>query len=92
MASNVLDSVLFRDPFGMPAMHAMFDDRKLVRKHMEVEVVLVKAQAHCGVMPEAVTQRITGKRNADTLDFDLLHHETEVVGYPILPPVHQISK
>ncbi|MGV3951954.1 class-II fumarase/aspartase family protein [Citrobacter freundii] len=92
MASNVLDSVLFRDSFGTPAMRAVFDDRELVRKYVEVEVALAKAQARCGVIPEAAAQEIAEKCNADTLDFDLLRHETEIVGYPILPLVHQISK
>ncbi|MCW2473081.1 MULTISPECIES: adenylosuccinate lyase family protein [unclassified Symbiopectobacterium] len=92
MASNVLDSVLFRDAFGTPAMRAVFDDHELIRKYVIVEVALAKAQARCGVIPEAAAQEIAQRCNADTLDFDLLRHETEIVGYPILPLVHQISK
>lgn len=69
MASNVLDSVLFRDSFGTPAMRAVFDDRELVRKYVEVEVALAKARARCGVIPEAAAQEIAEKCNADTLDF-----------------------
>lgn len=92
MASNVLDSILFRDSFGTPAMRAVFDDRELVRKYVQVEVALAKAQARCGVIPAAAAEEIAAKCDADTLDFDLLRHETEIVGYPILPLVHQISK
>ncbi|PWC19882.1 3-carboxy-cis,cis-muconate cycloisomerase [Brenneria roseae subsp. roseae] len=92
MASNVLDSVLFRDAFGTPEMRAVFDDRELIRKYVEVEIALAKAQARCGVIPEAAAQEIAAKCDADTLDFELLRHETEIVGYPILPLVHQISK
>ncbi len=92
MASNVLDSVLFRDSFGTPQMRAVFDDRELIRKYVQVEVALAKAQARCGVIPEAAAKEIAAKCNADTLDFDLLRHETEIVGYPILPLVHQIAK
>lgn len=92
MASNVLDSVLFRDSFGTPEMRAIFDDRELVRKYVEVEIALAKAQAQCGVIPETAATEITEKCNADTLDFDLLRHETEIVGYPILPLVHQIAQ
>lgn len=92
MASNVLDSVLFRDSFGTPQMRAVFDDRELVRKYVQVEVALAKAQARVGVIPAAAAEEIAAKCNADTLDFDLLRHETEIVGYPILPLVHQISK
>ena len=61
MASNVLDSVLFRDSFGTPAMRAVFDDRELVRKYVEVEVALAKAQARCGVIPEACGSRKSQK-------------------------------
>ena len=92
MASNVLDSVLFRDSFGTPEMRAIFDDRELIRKYVEVEIALANAQARCGVIPEDAAAEITASCNADTLDFELLRHETEIVGYPILPLVHQISK
>lgn len=92
MASNVLDSILFRDSFGTPAMRAIFDDRELIAKYVEVEIALAKAQARCGVIPKEAAAEIAAKCNADTLDFDLLRHETEIVGYPILPLVHQISK
>jgi 3-carboxy-cis,cis-muconate cycloisomerase len=92
MASNVLDSILFRDSFGTPEMRAVFEDRELIRKYVEVEVALAKAQARCGVIPDEAARQIAASCNADTLDFDLLRHETEIVGYPILPLVHQISK
>ncbi|PWC14062.1 class-II fumarase/aspartase family protein [Brenneria corticis] len=92
MASNVLDSILFRDAFGTPEMRAVFDDHELIRKYVEVEIALAKAQARCGVIPKAAALEIAAKCDADTLDFDLLRHETEIVGYPILPLVHQISK
>ncbi|WP_032092297.1 class-II fumarase/aspartase family protein [Necropsobacter rosorum] len=92
MASNVLDSVLFRDSFGTPEMRAVFDDKELIRKYVEVEIALAKAEAKCGVIPQEAADEIAKTCNADTLDFDLLRHETEIVGYPILPLVHQISK
>ncbi|ATM88735.1 3-carboxy-cis,cis-muconate cycloisomerase [Yersinia massiliensis] len=92
MASNVLDSILFRDSFGTPEMRAIFDDHQLIRNYVTVEIALAKAQARCGVIPAQAAQEIAEKCNADALDFDLLRHETEIVGYPILPLVHQISK
>ena len=92
MASTVIDSVLFRDSFGTPAMRAIFDDHELIRKYVEVEIALAKAEARCGVIPREAADEIAAKCSAETLDFDLLRHETEIVGYPILPLVHQISK
>ena len=44
------------------------------------------------MIPQEAADEIAAKCSAETLDFDLLRHETEIVGYPILPLVHQIAK
>ena len=92
MASTVIDSVLFRDSFGTPAMRRIFDDRALVTRYVEVEVALAKAEARCGLIPEEAAREIAARANPDAFDFDQLRHETENVGYPILPVVHQLGK
>jgi 3-carboxy-cis,cis-muconate cycloisomerase len=92
MATTVLDSLLFRDMFGTPEMRAIFEDRTLVARYVEVEVALARAQARCGVIPEAAAREIAVRAQADALDFDLLRRETEIVGYPILPLVQQLGK
>lgn len=92
MATTVLDSFLFRDAFGTPAMRAVFDDRELIRKYVQVEMALARAEARCGVIPTDAARDIAERCNAETLDLDLLQRETEVVGYPILPLVHQIAR
>jgi len=92
MAATVLDSILFRDAFGTPAMRTVFDDRELVRKYVQVEIALARAEARCGVIPAAAARDIAERCNAEALDLDLLRRETEVVGYPILPLVHQLAR
>lgn len=92
MAATVLDSILFRDAFGTPAMRAVFDERELLRKYVQVEVALAAAEARCGVIPADAARDIAARCSADTLDLDLLRRETEVVGYPILPLVHQLAR
>lgn len=92
MATTVLDSVLFRDAFGTPAMRAIFDDRALVARYVEVEVALARAQGRCGVIPAQAAAEIASRARAEALDVDLLRSETDIVGYPILPLVHQLAK
>jgi 3-carboxy-cis,cis-muconate cycloisomerase len=92
LATTVLDSVLFRDSFGTPRMREIFEDRALVARYVETEVALARAEARCGVIPEQAAQEIAVRCNVDGLDFELLRHETEIVGYPILPLVHQLAK
>jgi 3-carboxy-cis,cis-muconate cycloisomerase len=91
-STTVLDSILFRDAFGTPAMREVFSDLSLVTRYAEVEIALAKAEARCGVIPAQAAEEIAKRTNVAAFDFDLLRSETDIVGYPILPLVHQIAK
>lgn len=91
MGSTVFDSVLFRDMFGTAEMRGVFADEALVGRYIEAEVALAHAQARMGVVPKDAAQAIEAAAKSITIDFDKLRHETEIVGYPILPLVHQLS-
>ena len=91
-ATTVFDSILFRDAFGTPRMREIFSDYALISRYVEVEIALARAQARCGVIPAEAAAQIAAKSNAATFDFDLLRQETDIVGYPILPLVHQLVK
>lgn len=82
----------FRDAFGTAAMRDVFSDISLISRYVEVEVALAKAEARCGVIPADAANEIARRCSVDALDFDLLRRETDIVGYPILPLVHQLVK
>ncbi|MGM4922355.1 class-II fumarase/aspartase family protein [Tardiphaga sp. 804_B3_N1_9] len=92
MGSTVFDSVLFRDMFGTAEMRAIFADEALVGRYIEAEVALARAQARLGVVPKEAAQAIEAAAKSIRIDFDKLRAETEIVGYPILPLVHQLSE
>lgn len=92
MSSTVFDSVLFRDMFGTAEMRAVFSDKALIERYIEVEVALAKAEASCGVIPAHAAEDIARLSTFESLDLALIQHETEIVGYPILPLVEQLSK
>ena len=91
-STTVLDSILFRDAFGTPAMREVFSDFSLISRYAEVEIALAKAEARCGVIPVQAADEIAKRTDVSALDFDLLRSETDIVGYPILPLVHQMVK
>jgi 3-carboxy-cis,cis-muconate cycloisomerase len=91
-STTVLDSILFRDAFGTPAMREVFSDFRLISRYAEVEIALAKAEARCGVIPAEAAEAISARTDVSALDFDLLRRETDNVGYPILPLVHQIAR
>ncbi|MET0675322.1 MAG: lyase family protein, partial [Bradyrhizobium sp.] len=91
-STTVLDSILFRDAFGTPAMREVFSDYSLISRYAEVEVALARAEARCGVIPAQAAEEIAGRTDVAAFDFDALRRETDIVGYPILPLVHQMTK
>src|ERR1700741_1550527 len=91
-STTVFDSILFRDAFGTPRMREVFSDFSLISRYAEVEVALAKAEARCGVIPREAAVEIAKRTDVSKFDFDLLRGETDVVGYPILPLVHQLAK
>src|SRR5260370_710465 len=91
-SSTAIDSLLFRDAFGTPAMRAIFADSALVSRYIEAEGALARAQGRCGVIPAEAAHEIAQRCSLDALDFELLRKETDIVGYPILPLVHQLVK
>lgn len=91
MGSTVFDSVLFRDMFGTAEMRAVFSDEALIGRYLEVEAALARAQARCGVVPKDAAAEIDAAARAIAVDYDRLRRETEIVGYPILPLVHQLA-
>jgi 3-carboxy-cis,cis-muconate cycloisomerase len=92
LASTVFDSALFRDMFGTAEMRDIFSDEALVGRYLEAEAALARAQTRAGVVPQEAAQAIDAASRSLKIDYDKLRHETEIVGYPILPLVHQLSE
>jgi 3-carboxy-cis,cis-muconate cycloisomerase len=89
-ASTVIDSALFRDSFGTAQMRAVFNDRALVQRYIDAEIALARAQVCIGVIPADAADAIARESRIERIDFDLMREETDNVGYPILPLVHQL--
>ncbi|HXN70247.1 MAG TPA: 3-carboxy-cis,cis-muconate cycloisomerase [Bradyrhizobium sp.] len=77
--------------FGTAEMREVFSDEALVGRYLEAEAALARAQARAGVVPQEAAQAIDAASRSINVDYDKLRHETEIVGYPILPLVHQLS-
>lgn len=90
--ASMIDSSLFRDAFGTPAMREVFSDVAYLQRCIEVEVALAQAEAACGLIPTEAAQAIAQHADLASFDFERLRHETDNVGYPILPLVHQLAE
>ncbi len=91
MPSIVIDSKLWGEMFGTAAMRALFTDRAMVQRYLDVEAALARAQAKVGIVPPEAAKAITAAAHVEHIDWDRLSARTQIVGYPILPLVEQLS-
>ncbi|KAK6216051.1 hypothetical protein LQW54_003825 [Pestalotiopsis sp. IQ-011] len=90
MATSALDSRVFRNLFGTQEIRDIFTDDAYVKRMVQVEAALARAQAKTGVIPADAGSAITTALEAAALDFEKLAHDTDIVGYPVLPLVEQL--
>lgn len=71
----------------------VFSDNAYIHRCVETEAALARAQSTCDVIPKSIGDLVTSKaaEAGKALDFERLRKETEIVGYPILPLVRQLS-
>jgi 3-carboxy-cis,cis-muconate cycloisomerase len=83
--------MILSDVFGTDKMRAVFEDRSLVQCWLDVEAALARAQARVGLVPHEAAAEITRVARAESIDLEALRRGTNLVGYPILPLVRQLS-
>ncbi|KAL4810788.1 L-Aspartase-like protein [Aspergillus unguis] len=88
---SAIDSSIFRTLFGTEEIRKVFDDEAYIARCIEAEAALARAQSKCNVIPSHIGELVTSRSTASSLDMDRLRRETEIVGYPILPLVRQLS-
>ena len=92
MPSIVISSKLWGEMFGAAAMRALFTDEAMVQRYLDVEAALARAQAGVGIVPAEAAEAITAVAEVGRIDWDRLSARTQLVGYPILPLVEQLSE
>lgn len=88
---SAVDSPLFGKSFTDQEMRSIFSSYRYIEHCIDVEVALSKAQARLGLIPASASDGIQTNVDASKLDFERLQRETDIVGYPILPLVEQLS-
>ncbi|NQW00141.1 MAG: 3-carboxy-cis,cis-muconate cycloisomerase [Rhodospirillales bacterium] len=91
MPPLVLQSNLFGEMFGSDRMRNLFADEAMVGRYLHVEVALASAQARLGIIPDDAAKAIAAAANVERVDWQRLQERSQLVGYPILPLVEQLS-
>lgn len=92
MAVSVIDSRIFQNTFGTPAIRDIFSDEAYARALIEVEAALARAEAKVGVIPAEAGNAISESLAKAPIDYSRLQRETDIVGYPVLPLIRQLTE
>ena len=90
MPASLIDSPIFGNMFGTPAMREVWSDENRTRKYLEIEAALARVQARLGIIPQQAADEIARNCRLEKIDMNKLREQTERIGYPVLGVVQQI--
>lgn len=91
-AATVFDSTLFGNIFGTEEARQAFSERSYVANLIKAECALAEAEEAEGIVPAGTAAVLKEHCDVSKIDWQLLAARTEIVGYPVLPLVEQMSK
>jgi adenylosuccinate lyase len=89
--SHLIDYSLFGDQFSTPEMRAIFDERAMIQRWLDVEAALALAQAEMGLIPAEAGPAIASAARVECLDLEAVKRDLGVMAHPILPVVRALE-
>ena len=85
MASNMLDSLLYRNSFSTPKMREIFDDTSFIQNVLDFEAALAQTQAEMGIIPKEAAEEIQKKAKVENLNIARIEEGVKRVGHSLVP-------
>ena len=92
MPSHLIDFQLFGDQFSTGEMRAVFDERAMLQRWLDVEAALAAAQAELGLIPAEAAEAIARAARVDALDLEAVRRDLAVTAHPIVPLVRELGR
>lgn len=70
MSVSALDSRVFRNLFGTQEIRDIFTDDAYVRRMIDTEAALARAQSKAGVIPAEVGEKLTKALNTAAIEYE----------------------
>jgi 3-carboxy-cis,cis-muconate cycloisomerase len=90
--SHLIDFSLFGDQFSTPEMRAIFDERAMIQRWLDVEAALALSQAELGLIPAEAGPAIAAAARVERLDLDTVKRDLGLTAHPILPIVRALER
>jgi adenylosuccinate lyase len=92
MASNMLDSLLYRNVFSTPEMRELFDDKTIMQNWLDLEKALAQTQAELGIIPKEAADEICRKGFVENLDIAAIEEGINKIGHSLVPTLRCFEK
>jgi 3-carboxy-cis,cis-muconate cycloisomerase len=92
MPTNPADAPILGTLYGSDAMRAVFDERALFQRMLEVEAALARVQARLGIIPADAAAAITEAARFENLSVEELAASARNIGYPVVGLVAGLSR
>jgi len=91
MTVNPADGAVLGALYGTDEMRAAMGERALLRRMLETEAALARAEARLGIVPAEAAAAITAAVDVDRLDLTALAASARNTGYPVVGLVRQLE-
>lgn len=92
MKTHAIDSELYKDLYGNKEIREIFSDKSLLKKWIEVELALAKAQAELGIIPEEAFKEIENKADINNFNIAEIRKGIEKTSHPLITFIRQYSE
>jgi adenylosuccinate lyase len=92
MPASAYDSFYFRDRYGSPAMRAIWDDRAMVQRWLDVEAALAATEAELGLVPASAAREIARRARVDLIDLAAMKRDFDTTWNPVMPLVDALRR
>lgn len=92
MPSTAFDSFYLKDRYGSPAMRAIWDDRAMIQRWLDVEAALAAVEAELGLIPRVAAREIARKARVELIDLRAMKRDFDTTWNPVIPLVNALRR
>ena len=92
MPSTAFDSFYLKDRFGSAAMRAIWEDRAMIQRWLEVEAALAAVEADLRIVPRSAAREIARRARVELLDLPAMKRDFDASWNPVMPLVDALRR
>ena len=88
----MIDYELYGDGYATPEVRAIFDERAMIQRWLDVEAALASAQGELGLIPTEAATAIARAARVERLDLAAVKRDVGVTAHPLVPVLRELTR